>query len=212
MAKNGEGRLVAQYDDSEVASAEIQHYKEEPTEFYGWDTFIADVDIRDKDKLDEFDAKIAQAGSNGEQVWAVLKEFGLAEQLEKKISDSVYSDSDIYTWAYEGFIESLTEAVQAKNPDGFWYVRGSNLDWRASSGYKFFEAHDGKEFFKSIKPNTDDLTISVYDQGKNLYARISHHDVPMGASYYCFPLTAKQWNIYENGSEEQVKKMMEILK
>jgi len=111
-----------------------------------------------------------------------------------------YSDPDIYQMAWDDFKDQISELMDEMGDGSFWYAAGENLGWQHMSGEKYFQADNGEELLKAILPKTD-VTIHVYWERprKELRFRVSHHDAPMGETYYVRPATEKENNsgVYE---------------
>jgi len=123
------------------------------------------------------------------------------DELAKRLND----DDDIYRIYWESFQESFAELInelQEKNlnknsaTDGhfYWLDSASGMGWRNLSGLKSFQADKPSDLLKEITPNCD-YNISIYKGGKTFfYARISHHDAPMGEWHKIQAITESRYN------------------
>ena len=123
----------------------------------------------------EVEWQITQANSEGEPI---------TEAEAMAIANDNYN---LFSDEWEYFTENLTELLQKKAHDGnAWRVIGKELGWRKLDGYKYTLADTASELLRAILPETD-CTISVYNYKNGYQIRASHHDAPMGESYYITP-------------------------
>lgn len=128
-----------------------------------------------------------------EALFENLKEGGeYPEKTDDELRSMVYDDHDAFTWAWDDFKERITETMKKKNPSGYWKVEGRSMGWRSLSGHKYVNADDALTLFRAILPETD-LTLAVFNYGKGIAIRCSHHDAPMGEMYYITPCAASTY-------------------
>ena len=101
------------------------------------------------------------------------------EPNEEQVNEWLYNADFDYYW--QDFKELLTDLMTEINKLGYWLDEARGLTWRNLNGSKVFEADTAEKLLEAITPNTSDYSISIYKGGKTFfYARISHHDCPMG--------------------------------
>jgi hypothetical protein len=121
------------------------------------------------------------------------QEAGYDEKPERDVvAHQVFEDCDLYAFAWDDMIDVLTSHIQERNPSGSWRAEVVGFGWQKLSGWKFFEATNGKKFLQEILPNTDN-TFMIYADGKTAFAINNfHHDAPTGEWYYVRPATKKE--------------------
>jgi hypothetical protein len=122
-----------------------------------------------------------------------LEEDNEDGKSEEDIRDEVYSDSDLASMEWEEMIDTLTEIIERRNPDGRWLCEVRNFGWRHQNGHRYFKAYDGKEFLNKILPKTD-CTFFIHNDGSGFSIQNYHHDSPMGNEWYHVrPVGEKEW-------------------
>lgn len=148
---------------------------------------IDQVIIASYSDTDVFDSQVAYILSDKENI-----DNGYYKDMsEAQIREDVYTDSDIYQFAWNDFKETATEAMKKCNPNDWeWKANGRNIGWRNRDGEKTFKADDFEALQKEIFPKTGDLSVICYDLGEGTGLRfvVSHHDAPMGETYDVYPL------------------------
>ena len=123
----------------------------------------------------EVDYQIEQANSEGEPI------------TELEAITIVNDNYELFSEEWEYFTENLTELLKKKAHDGnAWRVIGKELGWRKLNGYKYTLADTATELLLALLPETD-CTISVYNYKNGYQVQASHHDAPMGESYFVTP-------------------------
>ena len=123
----------------------------------------------------EVDYQMEQANTEGEPI------------TKDEAISLAYNAYDLFSdeWGY--FTETLTELLQKKAHDGnAWRVIGKELGWRKLNGYKYTLADTATKLLQAMLPETD-CTISVYNYKNGYQVQASHHDAPMGESYFVTP-------------------------
>ncbi len=112
-----------------------------------------------------------------------LLENNLADN-ESEAWNSVSTDPDLLSSAWEFLIEELTEQLQAINPTGCWSADVVNFGWRKMNGHATFYADDAQTFLNNLLPKTD-CTFKVYiEQNGILRIQNANHDSPTGDEWY----------------------------
>ncbi len=112
-----------------------------------------------------------------------LLENDLADN-ENEAWNSVSTDPDLLSSAWEFLIEELTEKLQSINPAGYWSVDVVNFGWRKTKGHAAFCADDARSFLNNLLPATD-CTFKVYvEQNGVIRIQNAHHDSPTGDEWY----------------------------
>lgn len=107
-----------------------------------------------------------------------------------------------YQW--ECLTEFLTETLEEKSEDGYWYVEVNGSGWRNLDGYAKLEINDGTDLIHKVLPDCD-KTFHIYARGKSgLSILCSHHDSPTGEWYYLTPMTFEEYNNELEVSEDKV--------
>lgn len=116
------------------------------------------------------------------------QDFFNEKPSDDELQESVNNDDDIYRGYWESFQDDLDslmtetqKAIKSDNNPGYWLDTAKGMGWRNLSGQKVFSVNTTNDFLEAITPNTCDYSISIHKGGKTFfYARISHHDAPMG--------------------------------
>ena len=104
-----------------------------------------------------------------------------------------------YQW--ECLTEFLTEILEERSEDGYWYVEANGVGWRNLDGYAKLEIKDGTDLIRKVLPNCD-KTFHIYEQDKSgLSILCSHYDSPTGERYCLTPMTFEEYNNEEAVSE-----------
>jgi hypothetical protein len=89
-----------------------------------------------------------------------------------------------YELEWDYIIDHLTELMNEKNPDGYWYAKVSNFGWRHLDGNTdFFNVDNGTELLRKVLPDTD-CSFTIYDEDYGFRINNAHHDAPMGGEIY----------------------------
>jgi hypothetical protein len=92
-------------------------------------------------------------------------------------------------YEYDEDTLQLGIVLHKKAPKGYWYVRVENFGWDKRSGFAYVEQLTGKGWLNKILPDTL-CHFKIYDYGKGLMIRNSHHDSCTGEEkYYCVPIS-----------------------
>lgn len=95
--------------------------------------------------------------------------------------DDVDYDFQLDIWSY--LMEELTKMMKKKTDDIYWRVKGYNMGWRLTDGYKDIVARDGSDIIREILPKTD-CHFNIYNWRNGLAIQNFHHDSPAGAEWY----------------------------
>lgn len=116
-----------------------------------------------------------------------LKEQAKAEGRELSDDEAfkdACEDQDLITWAWDDLCGMLTELMVRINPEEKgWHAEVTNAGWMCRSGYKDFEAEDGKKLLQEVLPKTD-VRLEIWDRGTVIDIRCWHHDSPTGKELY----------------------------
>lgn len=121
---------------------------------------------------------------------------------EDELQESVNNDDDIYRGYWESFQDDLDslmaetqKAIKSDNNPGYWLDTAEGMGWRNLSGHKSFKVDKTSDLLEAITPNTFDYSISIHKGGKTFFfARISHHDAPMGEWHKIQAITEARYN------------------
>ena len=128
----------------------------------------------------------------GTWVYGFVKEY--MEENEGKIPDK----EDIWSYLsqninflndeWDFFNEMFGEILAKFNPTGEYYIRGEDLGWENNSGTMEIELDspsDSQTLLNKVCPQTE-CSLRIYENKKQKQIEIvcSHHDSPMGESYY----------------------------
>jgi len=200
-------KIVASYDEYEIANREIKYTLEELKNkfenmkngkyFDFEDMLYSDLIIKavkkafpqyeDNSSLNEIFENMSESEFNN-----------FLKTIEDKIKDAIHSDSFIYEIATEDFwnnLEGWYSNIENEFEDLCFYIEGSNMGWRQKSGNAVIYAKNMQDLFSKILPNTD-TTVYVYDNGYgSLNVTVYHHDAPTGEYYMLtlFKLYVKEW-------------------
>lgn len=118
------------------------------------------------------------------------------ERVENEVSDDHSFFDDSYTYICEEVGEHFNKLFKTKCAK----VEATNLTWDNKSGYKYINLshcvdldQTGRQLIASLFSGGD-FTLKCHEYENGLYFRISHHDVPMGSSFYLTPCTEKEYN------------------
>lgn len=116
-----------------------------------------------------------------------------ARKTEEEIRSEVYSDNFFLSDCWDDFLTDLDNLISEINPNGKWAGKVKNFGWRSLSGYKEFDADNGKDFLRQILPDTD-CTFNIFKfKRKGFAIQNFHHDSPTGKEwYYIVPLHLKK--------------------
>ena len=129
-----------------------------------------------------------------EQIKHLVEDEGMSEHDAR---EDAYSDTDLYTWAWEDLCDCLTDQMKRINPrDRKWKGEVNNFGWRRQSGAASFDAKDGETLLQKVLPKTDCTFRIDFDFRQHLITiNNAHHDAPMGGEmYYLRPMTQKEEN------------------
>ena len=100
------------------------------------------------------------------------------------MSDLAYLEPYPDYWDFDDFVQNI-EAYFERYLGKEVFVKGSNLNWKGSSGEKIFILENTEQVFRELVHENTDFTFSISrTRGRNTYkARSSSHDCPTG-SYY----------------------------
>lgn len=138
------------------------------------------------------------------------QDFFESKPTEQELENNLNDDDSFYRFAWEDFQDSLDELMdelQEKNlnknrtTDGnfYWLDTAKGMGWRNLSGHKSFKADEPTDLLEAITPDTCDYSISIHKGGKTFfYARISHHDAPMGEWHRIQAITEARYNKLNN--------------
>lgn len=117
------------------------------------------------------------------------------EPTDEEINNFLENDNDMYMIGWENFLDNLSYEMEKINKSIYWRDTAKNMGWRNLSGYKEFEAKTPRELLEAITPNTQDYSIYFYKGGKTFfYAKISHHDAPMGETHRIQAISKNTFN------------------
>jgi hypothetical protein len=92
-------------------------------------------------------------------------------------------DRDLLMFEWQWLTDTLTETLNAVNPDGYWQTEVTGFGWRGQEGYKDFEAYNGSDFLKNILPETD-CRFKLFLDKSIIRIRNFYHDSPTGNEWY----------------------------
>jgi hypothetical protein len=97
----------------------------------------------------------------------------------------VCEDHDLFRFHWRDLCGALTEMMEQRNPNGWWYAEMENFGWRKLDGHKAFRAGTGEKLLRQILPDTE-CTFHVYDYagGRGFAINNFHHDSPVGKEWY----------------------------
>jgi 2'-5' RNA ligase/ribosomal protein L24 len=207
---------IAIYDESYFIENMINHLREDILErdyiFQGNDEIMEIFEkIKDKpypEATNEFWALLKQADS--------INYSALEDELERLIEEEAYSDTEMYDTFSDDFYGAFDEALTKLNKGGTnWNIAGENMGWQQLSVTKEIDIKNAREFVSKVLPKTD-MTIRIWehtfdDKTIGLYLKVSHHDAPMGESYYCYPLYGKSVDDVIREWEKQWTKESELV-
>lgn len=131
-------------------------------------------------------------------IWRSQMDYYIEEEgMTEEEASSAFSDSDIYEWAWDDFVDMITDLMhEMPNYTGYWHVEGWNLGWRNDTGYADIQADDGRTLLQGILPKTDvTLQVTKPDEGTMLI-KCWHHDSPTG-EYYSIVVDPDDGDDYE---------------
>ena len=102
---------------------------------------------------------------------------------EEKGFELACQDCDLLMCEWEWLTDTLTEILNAVNPDGYWQAKVTGFGWRGQEGYKDFEVDNGSDFLKNILPETD-CSFRVFLDKNTIRIQDFHHDSPTGNEWY----------------------------
>lgn len=117
----------------------------------------------------------------------------------EEIKQSVYnSGCDFLSDRWEDFKESLTEYIKEidKAKEFVFKIKGINMGWRNLNGFKILNAKNSEELLNGILPKTSEFSLYVKKLKTQIVIRCSHHDAPMGETYFIKPLNKKEFKEY----------------
>lgn len=113
----------------------------------------------------------------------------LDSELEKRLNNA---DLSFY---WEDFKSNFYSEVLKQGKNKFWSCSAKNLDWLHREGSKFFEANKTEDFLEAILPKTNEFSIKVFKQKRNLFlVKVYHHDCPTGTLLYCRSISEKEFD------------------
>ena len=120
--------------------------------------------------------------------WQMEESSNEGEPITESEATTIVSDNyELFSNEWDYFTETLTELLKKKAHDGnAWRVIAKATGWLKRDGYKYTLADTATELLQAILPDTD-CTISVYNYENGYQIQASHHDAPMGESYYITP-------------------------
>jgi len=74
----------------------------------------------------------------------------------------VCEDHDLFHFHWRDLCDALTEIMEQRNLDGWWYAEMKNFGWRKLDGHKTFRAGAGEKLLRQILPDTE-CTFHIYD-------------------------------------------------
>jgi hypothetical protein len=131
-------------------------------------------------------------------IWRSQMDYYIEEEgMTEEEASSAFSDSDIYEWAWDDFVDMITDLMhEMPNYTGYWHVEGWNLGWRNVTGYADIQADEGLTLLRGILPKTDvTLQVTKPDEGTMLI-KCWHHDSPTG-EYYSIVVDPDDGDDYE---------------
>ncbi len=102
---------------------------------------------------------------------------------EDKGFELACQDCDLLKFEWESLTNTLTETLNAVNPDGYWQAKVTGFGWRGQEGYKDFEADTGSNFLKNILLETD-CSFKLFMDKSIIRIQNFHHDSPTGNEWH----------------------------
>lgn len=79
--------------------------------------------------------------------------------------------------------EELINALKSVIKTSQIAIIANKVNWAGSSGFKVVDINDGIKAFDEIYPSYE-CTFVLYQEENEIYAVVSSHDIPTGATWY----------------------------
>lgn len=120
-------------------------------------------------------------------LWAAQRKYLIEEEGHTEAEAAALLHHESFEDDWENLLDCLTWFMEQLDIVGSraWRAEVSNFGWRNQSGYKDFNADNGRELLRKVLPDTD-CTFNIWFDTVDWCIRIqnSHHDSPTGNERY----------------------------